>query len=113
MIMLCSQQIGPIPEETARVAHAAFPNGNLYIRLADELGVLFTDNLFANLYPDLGQPALAPWRLALVTILQFTQGLSDRQAADAVRSRIDWKYLLRLELTDTLQLPTSILPPGQ
>lgn len=98
--MLCSQPIGPIPGETLRVAHAAFPHGNIYVRLAAELGTLFTDDLFANLYPNLGQPALTPWRLALVTILQFAEGLSDRQAADAVRSRIDWKCLLRLELTD-------------
>ena len=52
------------------------------------------------LFPTHGQPAFAPWRLALVTILQFAEGLADRQAADAVRSRIDWKYALRLELTD-------------
>src|SRR4029453_6273905 len=41
-----------------------------------------------------------PARLALATVLQFAEGLSDRQAADAVRSRIDWKYVLGLELTD-------------
>lgn len=45
-------------------------------------------------------PAEAPWRLALVTVMQFAEGLSDRQAADAVRSRIDFKYALGLELTD-------------
>jgi transposase len=43
---------------------------------------------------------LAPWRLALVTLLQFRENLSDRQAAEAVRARIDWKYLLGLELSD-------------
>jgi transposase len=58
------------------------------------------DDLFGELFPTHGQPALTPWRLALVTILQFAEGLSDRQAADAVRSRLDWKYVLRLELTD-------------
>jgi transposase len=68
--------------------------------LADELGTLFTDEDFAPLFPRHGQPALAPWRLALVTILQFAEGLSDRQAADALRSRIDWKYVTRLELSD-------------
>jgi transposase len=47
-----------------------------------------------------GQPAETPWRLALVTILQYAEGLSDRQAADAVRGRIDWKYALSLALTD-------------
>jgi transposase len=55
---------------------------------------------FAKLFASRGQPAEAPWRLALVTVLQFAEGLSDRQAADAVRGRIDWKYLLGLELAD-------------
>ena len=90
----------PIPEETARVAHAAFPNGNLYMRMRDHFGALFTDDAFASLFPPRGQPAEDPARLALVTILQFAEGLSDRQAADAVRARIDWKYALGLELTD-------------
>ncbi len=98
--MLRPFPIGPVPEETARVAHAAFPKGHPYLRLADELGPLFTDELFVALFPARGQPAFSPWRLALATILQFAEGLSDRQAADAVRSRIDWKYVLRLDLAD-------------
>src|SRR5262245_30986485 len=61
---------------------------------------LFTDEAFGALFPAYGQPACPPWRLALVTILQFAEGLSGRQAANAVRSRIDWTYVLRLELTD-------------
>jgi transposase len=92
--------IDPIPEETVRVARAAFPKGNLFIRMRDELGVIFTDPSFSELYPSRGQPALAPWRLALVTLMQFVENLSDRQAADSVRSRIDWKYVLGLVLTD-------------
>jgi transposase len=91
----------PVPDETARVAHAAFPQGNPYLLLRDELGTIFTDADFAMLYPIRGQPAEAPWRLALVTVLQFVENLSDRQAADAVRGRIDWKYALGLELTDS------------
>lgn len=98
--MLRPTAIGPIPEDTARVAHAAFPKGHPYLTLADEVGALFTDMQFKALFPTRGQPALAPWRLVLVSILQFAEGLSDRNAADAVRSRIDWKYLLRLELSD-------------
>jgi transposase len=94
------QAIGSVPEETARVAHAAFPKGNLYLRIRDELGTLYEDPCFAALFPNVGQPALAPWRLALVCLFQFIEGLSDRQAADAVRSRIDWKYILGLELAD-------------
>ena len=89
-----------VPEETARVARAIFPNGNLVMRMYDELGLLFHDRDFADLFPVQGQPAEAPLRLALVTLLQFMEGLTDRQAADAVRTRIDWKYLLCLELTD-------------
>ena len=94
------EPIGEIPSETVRVARAAFPRGNPYLRLRDELGTVFRDEDFADLFPRRGQPALPPWRLALVTVLQFRENLSDRQAADAVRARIDWKYLLGLELTD-------------
>ena len=89
-----------IPAETARVAHAAFPKGTPTMRLRDALGPLYADAQFAHLYPHDGQPAAAPAHLALVTIMQFAEGLSDRQAADAVRGRIDWKYTLALELTD-------------
>jgi len=90
-----------IPEETTRVARAAFPQGTLAIHLRDTLGHVFRDPLFAKLFPRRGQPAEAPWRLALVTVLQFVENLSDRQAAEAVRGRIDWKYALGLELTDS------------
>ena len=91
---------GPIPEETARVARAACPKGTLAMRLRDALGELYEDEQFAVLYPVEGQPAYAPWRLAVVTVLQYTENLTDRQAANAVRERIDWKYSLGLELTD-------------
>jgi transposase len=90
----------PVPEETARVAHAAFPDGHPYLAMRDEFGALFHDEQFAALFSRRGKAAEAPWRLALVTILQFAEGLSDRQAADAVRRCIDWKYLLALELTN-------------
>lgn len=92
--------IESVPAQTAQVARAAFPKGNLYISIRDQLGVLFKDTDFTALYPKRGQPAFAPWRLALITIMQFLENLSDRQASDAVRSRIDWKYALSLELTD-------------
>jgi transposase len=94
------QPIPEIPPETVRVVRAVFPKGNLYIYLRDTLGSIYQDELFADLYPERGQPAYAPWRLALVTIFQFMENLTDRQAADAVRSRLDWKYALSLELTD-------------
>jgi transposase len=92
--------IAPIPEQTARVAHAAFPKGHPYLTLRDHLGTIFQDEDFAALFPAWGYPGLPPWRLALVTIMQFREHLADRQAAEAVRARIDWKYLLGLELTD-------------
>jgi len=89
-----------IPEETVRVARASFPKGSRYTRLRDELGAVFDDARFAGLFPARGRPAEAPWRLALVTLFQLAEGLPDRQAAEAVRGRIDWKYALALPLTD-------------
>ena len=90
----------PIPAETVRIAHAAFPKGTLCMQMRDTLGPLYDDHQFVALFSSTGQPAEAPARLALVLVLQFAEGLSDRQAADAVRGRIDWKYALALELTD-------------
>ena len=89
-----------IPAETVRVVKAVFPKGNTYTLIRDELGSIFRDEQFVDLYPTRGQPGLAPWRLALVTIMQYMENLSDRQAVEAVRARIDWKYVLGLELTD-------------
>ena len=93
-------EIAPVPARTAQVAVAAFPRGCAAMRMRDELGAIYDDQMFASLFPARGQPAYSPWRLALVTVLQFAEGLPDRQAADAVRGRIDWKYALSLELTD-------------
>ena len=90
----------PVPEETARVARGAFPKGHPYLTFRDALGTIFQDEDFTALFPAWGQPGLPPWRLALVTIMQFRENLADRQAAEAVRARIDWKYLLSLALTD-------------
>jgi transposase len=97
---LHSHVIAPVPEDTARVARAAFPKGHPYLTFRDALGTIFQDEDFSALFPAWGQPGLPPWRLALVTIMQFRENLADRQAAEAVRARIDWKYLLSLELTD-------------
>lgn len=90
-----------VPEETARVARAAFPKGNIYLRIRDRLGVFFADEQFSVLFSERGQPAFSPWRLALISIVQFAEDLSDRQAAEAVRGRIDLKYLLGLELENS------------
>src|SRR6187549_1696263 len=89
-----------VPEQTARIAKAAFPKATLCMKIYDQLGTIFSDQDFVDIFARRGQRAQAPFRLALVTILQFLEGLSDRAAAEAVRGRIDWKYLLSLELGD-------------
>src|ERR671931_2955065 len=95
------ETLPPIPDVTAAAVRAAFPKGNLYVDLRAEFGTLYEDQLFADLYPPEGRPVeVAPWRLALVVVMQYIEGLTDRQAADAVRRCMDWKYALSLELTD-------------
>jgi transposase len=86
--------IAPIPAETARLAWKVNPKGTLIMRLRDRLGCLYQDEDFVGLYPATGQPAYEPWRLALVVVFEYAEGLTDRQAAEAVRTRIDWKYVL-------------------
>jgi transposase len=86
------QAIPPVPEETARVARAVLPKGNTCIHMRDELGTFFQDEDFRDLFSEKGQPAESAWRLALVMVMQYAEGLTDRQAADAVRTRLDWKY---------------------
>jgi len=85
------QPIPAIPEETVRIAQAVLPKGNVWMRMRDELGKVYEDEDFADLFKSRGQGAEAPWRLALVTIMQYGEGLTDRQEALAVRTRIDWK----------------------
>lgn len=90
-----------IPEETVRVAREAFPKGNVYMTMRDELGAWYQDSGFAPLFTShRGRPAESPGLLGLVTVMQFAEGLTDRQAAEAVRARIDWKYALGLRLDD-------------
>jgi len=89
-----------VPELTARVVRAAFPKGTLAIRIREVLGPLFADEDFAAAFPGRGRPAVSPGALALVSVLQYAEGLSDRQAAGQVRARMDWKFVLGLELDD-------------
>ena len=93
------QPIEPVPALTRRVATAAFPKGNLYLKMRDEFGTFYHDYDFTNLFGASGPAAQSPWRLALITLMQFVEGLSDRDAADAVRARIDWKYALVRRVT--------------
>jgi transposase len=89
-----------VPAETARVARRAFRKGALAIRARDELGSWYDDAAFAAAYGSRGAPGISPAQLAMVTVLQFAENLTDRQAADAVRGRLDWKYCLGLALED-------------
>nr|WP_222109932.1 IS1182 family transposase [Streptomyces cupreus] len=89
-----------IPARTLKTARAACPKGTPAMLIRDRLDVLFEDEEFAGLYPSDGRPGLSPGQLALVSVLQFAENLSDRAAADAVRTRIDWKYAIGLELED-------------
>src|SRR6266498_224155 len=97
---LHTQPLEPIPDLTSRIAHASFPKGTLAMHLRDALGPIYEDADFADLFPKRGRAAEAPWRLALVTVLQALENLSDRQAAEMVRGRLDWKYALSLPLDD-------------
>src|ERR671922_731301 len=100
-MVLRPQSLPPVPEATVAAVQAAFPKGNLCVDLRAEIGTLYDDQLFADLYPPSGRPVeVAPWRLALVIVMQYIEGLTDRQAADAVRRCMDWQYALSLELTD-------------
>jgi transposase len=91
-----------IPEQTQIIAREVFPKGNIYLQLRDEFGGIYEDAEFVALFcATSGQPGYSPGQLALVIVLQFMENLTDRQAAEAVRSRIDWKYFLGLNITDT------------
>jgi transposase len=89
-----------VPAGTAWAARRAFRKGSLAMRARDELGAWYDDGGFAGVYGVRGAPGISPAQLAMVTVLQFTENLTDRQAADAVRGRLDWKYCLGLELDD-------------
>src|SRR5207237_2442363 len=89
-----------VPDGTAKNAKRAFRKGSLAMRARDELGAWCQDEAFSATYGTRGAPGISPAQLAMVTVLQFTGDLPDRQAADAGRGRLDWKYCLGLELDD-------------
>jgi transposase len=97
---LPTQPLEPIPDLTRRIAQASFPKGTLAMHLRDALGSIYQDADFVDLFPKRGRAAEAPWRLALVTVFQALENLSDRQAAEMVRGRLDWKYALSLPVDD-------------
>lgn len=100
-----SVQPAPWPQPSPQIAAAV---GRMYrgrraplaVVIRDELGELYADEQFAAAFGVRGRPGWSPGRLMLVTVLQFAEHLTDRQAAEAVRTRIDWKYGLGLELDD-------------
>lgn len=89
-----------VPPLTAQVARASNPGGTTAIWVRDRLDGLWCDEDFVDWYPRDGRPGLSPAQLAAVCVLQFLLGLSDRQAAEAVRCRIDFKYAMAMELDD-------------
>ncbi|MDQ6645347.1 MAG: transposase, partial [Chloroflexota bacterium] len=94
------QKLPEIPEETARIAKILFPKGNKYLWLREELDAIYQDEHFLSCYPKTGQLAEQPWRLAMMSVIQYMENYTDRQAAEALKTRIDLKYALSLELTD-------------
>lgn len=79
---LPTQALAIIPAETARVAQAAFPHRTRCMQMRDALGTIYAHPALEALYPQRGKPAEAPWRLALITVIQFAAALSDRAAAE-------------------------------
>lgn len=94
------QTVPEIPAETARIAKILFPKGNKYLWLREELDAIYQDEHFLSCYPKTGQVAEQPWRLAMMSVIQYMENYTDRQAAEALKTRIDLKYALSLELTD-------------
>src|SRR5438105_10440621 len=94
------QGLEPIPEETRLLVQRLCPKGTMVTQLRDALGPIYHDEQFAHLFPKRGRAAEAPWRLALVLVLQALAHLTDRQAAEAARARLDWKYALSLPVDD-------------
>lgn len=97
---LSKEGLGEIPEETKRIAQAVHRKGNVYMQVRDELDGMVSDAMFADLYAEMGRPSVSPSCLVLVLIMQYMAGYSDRQAAEAARDKISWKYALSLEMTD-------------
>src|SRR4249919_2133431 len=94
------RRLPEVPADTARAARAAFPKGSVAIRIRDELGEVWSDQRFEDLFGDRGRPGISPAQLMIVLVLAMVENLTDRQAANMVRRAIDWKYALGLGLED-------------
>ena len=81
-------------------AKYAWREAPLAVQVRDRFGELFPDVEFESAFAGRGRPGWSPGRLALVTVLQMAEGLTDRQAAEAVREKLSWQYALGLDLDD-------------
>jgi transposase len=97
-----------VPGLTARMARASSRKGNLATRIRGVLGQVYADERFVGAFGVRGRPGICPAQLMMATVLQFTEDLTDRQAAEAVRDRITWEYALGLELDDPGFDPTVL-----
>jgi transposase len=88
----------PMPEELVRIGAVLLPSDSPYRLIGDQLYAQYDNAAFADLYHAEGAPALPPVDLLFVLAFQGLEDLSDRQAAEAVRVRLDWKYALHLPL---------------
>ena len=95
---LKAQEPWPMPSETERVGQFLLAKDSAYRLVGEKLFETLSEQEFADLYPSEGQPGLSPVILALVTVFQFIEKLPDRQAAEMLRMRLDWKYALHLPL---------------
>src|SRR5512132_639541 len=103
LLMSVQPQSWPEPApEIAAAVRASYRRRQppLPVVVRDRLGEVFPDAEFAPAFGVRGRPGWSPGRLALVTVLQMAENLTDRQAADAVRDKISWKYALGLGLDD-------------
>lgn len=89
----------PMPAETAAVGQVIMKAESPYRLIGDKLFDKINEVEYADLYSSEGKPGLSPVILAFVTVFQFMERLPDRQAADSLRIRMDWKYALHLPLT--------------
>lgn len=96
----------PLPDPDPVVAaaigrkYAGKKKAPLAVTMRDRLGEWMTDERFAAASGVRGRPGEPPAMLAMVTVLQYADGLGDREAAETVRTRLDWAYALGLRLDD-------------